>query len=77
MNVVIEVLGWAGMALIVGAYALLSSGRLAADSKTYQYINIAGTAGLIVNGGARGAYPSAVLNVIWIGIGIYALARAR
>ena len=77
MNVLIEVLGWAGMALIVGAYALLSAGRVSSESKTYQVMNIAGAVGFIVNSGAKGAYPSAVLNVFWIGIGVYALTRAR
>jgi hypothetical protein len=77
MNILIDVLGWAGMVLIVGAYALLSAGKLPAESKTYQLMNIAGAAGFIVNSGANGAYPSAVLNIIWIGIGIYALVRPR
>ena len=73
----IDVLGWAGMILIVGAYALLSAGRLSSSSKTYHALNMAGAAGFIVNSGAKGAYPSAVLNVIWIAISIYALVRAR
>jgi hypothetical protein len=65
------------MILIVGAYGLLSSGKLPANSKTYQIMNMAGAAGFIVNSGANGAYPSAVLNVVWIGISIYALVRPR
>jgi hypothetical protein len=77
MNILIDVLGWAGMALIIGAYALLSAGKINANSKAYQLMNIAGAAGFIVNSGANRAYPSAALNVIWIGIGIYALARPR
>ena len=77
MNILIDVLGWAGMIFIVGAYALLSAGKLAANSNTYQFMNMAGAAGFIVNSGAKGAYPSAVLNVIWIGISIYALVRPR
>ena len=77
MNIVIDVLGWAAMALIVSAYALLSAGKMSADSKTYQWMNIAGAAGFIVNCSVKGAYPSAVLNVLWCGIGVYALVRAR
>lgn len=77
MQILIEVLGWAGMALILGAYGLLSAGKVAADSNTYQYMNIAGAAGFIVNSGANGAYPSAALNVCWIAIGLYALSRRR
>ena len=75
MNLLIDVCGWMAMVLIVGAYALLSSGRISAGSRSYQLLNIAGAAGFIVNSGAKGAYPSAVLNVVWIGIGIYALVR--
>ena len=77
MNVTVEVLGWAGMALILGAYALLSAGRVGPESKLYQYMNIAGAAGFIVNSGIKGAYPSAALNVVWIGISFYALLRHR
>lgn len=73
--ILIEVVGWAGAVLIVAAYALLSAGRLAADSRVYQALNIAGAAGLVVNGYARGALPSAALNVVWIGIACYALWR--
>jgi hypothetical protein len=77
MNTLIDVLGWAAMILIVGAYALLTAGKIPANSKAYHWMNIAGAAGFIVNSGAKGAYPSAALNVIWVGIGIYALVRAR
>lgn len=77
MSVLIELLGWAGMVLILGAYGLLSAGKVESTSKTYQYMNIAGAAGFIVNSGLKGAYPSAALNVIWILISFYALARRR
>ena len=77
MNLLVEVLGWAGMGLILGAYGLLSAGKVASDSNTYQYMNIAGAAGFIVNSGVNGAYPSATLNVCWMAIGFYALAKRR
>ncbi|MBS0398790.1 MAG: hypothetical protein JSR95_08945 [Proteobacteria bacterium] len=77
MDLLVEVLGWAGMALILGAYGLLSAGRIMPDSKFYQYMNVAGAAGFIVNSGVRGAYPSAALNVVWLMISLYALMRRR
>ena len=77
MKILIDVVGWAGMILIVGAYALLTAGKIMAGSRAYNLMNIAGAAGFIVNSGAKGAYPSAALDVIWIGIGIYALVRPR
>ena len=75
MQILVEALGWMGGALILLAYALLSAQKIDAQSKTYQLLNIVGAAGFIVNSGFKGAYPSAVLNVIWVAIGVYALAR--
>ena len=77
MKLAIEVVGWIGAALIIGAYALLSAGKVAGDSKLYHYMNIVGAAGFVVNSGWNGAYPSAALNVVWIGIGSYALLQRR
>ena len=77
MKLAVEVIGWAGAALILGAYALLSSGRLRAESLTYHLMNILGAAGFVVNSGWNGALPSAAMNVIWMGIGLYALRQRR
>jgi|HubBroStandDraft_1064217.scaffolds.fasta_scaffold161082_2 hypothetical protein len=77
MKIAIEVAGWIGATLIVGAYALLSSGKLTGDSKMYHYMNIVGAVGFVVNSGWNGAYPSAALNVVWLGIGGYALLQRR
>ena len=63
------------MLLILGAYALLTAGKLDARSPAYQWMNVVGAAGFIVNSGWNGAIPSAALNVVWMGIGIYALTR--
>jgi len=77
MKLAVEVIGWAGAALILGAYALLSAGRLRAESISYHLMNILGAAGFVVNSGWNGALPSAALNVVWIGIGVYALRQRR
>ena len=70
-------MGWAGAALILGAYALLTAGRLSADSAAYQGMNVAGAAGFVVNSGWNGAIPSAALNVVWAAIGLFALIRLK
>jgi hypothetical protein len=77
MKIAIEVIGWIGATLIVGAYALLSAGKLGGDSRTYHLMNIFGAIGFVVNSGWNGAYPSAALNVVWLGIGGYALLKPR
>ena len=75
IEIAIETIGWAAALLILASYALLSSGRLAATSRTYQWMNVAGALGFIVNSGWNGAYPSAALNVAWAGIGLATLWR--
>ena len=73
----IEALGWVGAGLILAAYILLSLGRFGARSRTYQLINVMGSAGVLINSAYNGALPSAVLNVIWLGMGAYVLIRRR
>jgi hypothetical protein len=69
----IEICGWAGALLILGAYALLSLGKIQARSVPYQWMNIVGAVGFIINGSWKGAWPSAALNVVWLFISLYAL----
>ena len=77
MKLAIEVIGWIGAILIICAYALLSAGKLQGDSRTYHLMIIFGAIGFVVNSGWNGALPSAAMNVIWIGIGLYALRQRR
>ena len=71
----IEAVGWVAALLILAAYALLSAGKLTARDRSYQWMNVLGAAGFIVNSGWNGAIPSAALNVVWAGIGLAALWR--
>jgi len=75
IELAVEFAGWLGAALILGAYLLLSMGRLTGQSPLYQWMNVAGAAGFIINGWWHGALPSAVLNVIWMMIGGVTLWR--
>jgi hypothetical protein len=50
------------------------------QSPLFQWMNLAGAAGFVVNGWAHGALPSASLNVVWMAIAAVALlgiARRR
>lgn len=75
MTLAVEIIGWAGAAMILTAYLLLSTGRLEARSRTYQGLNLAGALCFVLNSGWNGAIPSAALNVVWAGITLFALAR--
>ena len=73
----IDIVGWIGAGLILGAYALLTAGKVDAKSVLYQGMNVIGALGFIANGWWHGAMPSAVLNVIWAAIGMVALWKIR
>ena len=75
LNLLIEATGWIEAGLILLAYAMLSTGRIAARSRLYQGLNLLGAMGFVVNSGWNGAIPSAALNVIWMGFSCYALWR--
>ncbi|MGO8856461.1 MAG: CBU_0592 family membrane protein [Steroidobacteraceae bacterium] len=63
--------------LILGAYGLLSFGKIEARSNVYQWMNLVGAVGFIINCAWNAAWPSVALNVVWVGIAIYALRRNR
>ena len=71
----IDICGWAAALLILGAYGLLSAGKIQASAAAYQWMNIAGAVGFIINCIWNGAWPSVALNVAWLGIGVYSLRR--
>jgi hypothetical protein len=73
----VDISGWVGALLILGAYSLLSNGKIQARSALYQWMNVVGAVGLIINSGWNTAWPSVALNVVWLGIAGYALHRNR
>jgi hypothetical protein len=73
----VDVLGWTGAAALLGAYALVSTRRLGGASVPYQLMNVAGSVLLGINSVYYGAFPSAFVNMIWLGIALYTLSRVR
>jgi hypothetical protein len=71
VNYVIQIVGWFAALLLLSAYVLLTMGKVNAGSKLYQWLNVLAGAGLIVNSGWNGAYPSVFINIVWMGIGLY------
>ena len=75
MNTLVEILGWMGSVLIVGSYALNITGRLAATHKLYVLANIIGGLFFVVNTYFHQAYPSMMVNIIWVIIAIVMLSK--
>lgn len=72
-TIIIEVIGWTAAAIILAAYILLSLGKLEARGYAYQWMNVAGAGGFIINSGYNGAIPSAALNIVWAAMGLFTL----
>lgn len=66
--------GWTGALSTVFAYGMVTAKRITPDSLLFQGLNIIGAGLLAVSASTYGAWPSAVVNVIWVAIGIWALA---
>lgn len=77
MKIVIELIGWLGVAALLLAYALVSTRRLAGDSPPYQWLNLAGSGMLLANSLYNGAFPSVGVNAVWIAIGLWTLLTLR
>jgi hypothetical protein len=77
LQLAVEVAGWAGAGLILLGYLLISAGKLTGRSAAYQWMNIVGAAGFVINGWWHAAIPSTALNVVWMGIGVVTLWKIR
>ena len=75
IHILVDILGWVGTILYLVAYALVSMKKVEGDSVLYQGMNIAAGTLLVINTLYLRAYPSAGLNVAWIGIGMVTLGR--
>jgi len=73
--ILVEIAGWAGAGLILLGYVLVTADKLTGRSPAFQWMNLLGAAGFVINGAWHGAIPSASLNVVWMAIAVYALFR--
>jgi hypothetical protein len=65
-----EVCGWIGAILVLYAYFMVSTQRVAGSSANFQMINILGALFLVIYTYNCQAYASMIVNLIWIGIGL-------
>ncbi len=77
MTLLVEAAGWLAAVLILAAYLMVSTGRLSGRSALFQWLNVAGAFGFVINSGAHRAWPSAILNIVWACIGLFTLWHIR
>lgn len=75
MEPVFTVAGLLGVFINLGAYALLTSGKLKATNPRYQLANIAGTSGILLSLMVEWNLASVLLNMAWLTIGLVGLMR--
>ncbi|MGL5830608.1 MAG: CBU_0592 family membrane protein [Candidatus Altimarinota bacterium] len=74
-NLIAEIVGWAGTAMIVLAYFLNSFLIIQSNSFWYHILNIAGGVGIMIISYTKKAYQPMVLNIIWTAIALIVLIR--
>ena len=74
-STVLQIVGLLGPLFLLGAYALLSSGRLKATAPAYQILNFMGAAVMVWVGIVTNVWSVWVLNGVWSLIAIFGLVR--
>lgn len=66
MQLLIDILGYTGMIMLLAAFGLISMNKVTANNASYQWMNLIGGIFLMINTYYYGAFPSAVLNLVWL-----------
>jgi hypothetical protein len=77
INPLIDIVGWVGAVALLMAYTFVSTRKMEGDSASYQLLNLGGSAFLMVNSFFYGAYPSSIVNIVWISIALFALFKKK
>lgn len=75
MSYLVEIIGWIGAVLITGAYFLNINGKVKSSSVLYIVSNLLGGIFFTINTFAHQAYPSMIVNIIWVFIAVAALFK--
>jgi hypothetical protein len=75
MNYFVEIIGWIGAVLITGAYFYNINGKLSSTSRVYILSNLLGGIFFTINTLVHQAYPSMIVNIIWVFIAVAALFK--
>lgn len=72
---IFEIIGWIGSAFFIISYFLLSIDVLKANKIPYQLMNVMGGLCLVVSAYSTKDRPNLFTNLVWIGIGIFAVVQ--
>ena len=66
MQLLVDILGYIGMVMLLIAFGLISMDKVTSKNVSYQWMNLIGGVFLMINTYYYGAFPSAVLNLVWL-----------
>jgi hypothetical protein len=74
-EIILLSISWTGVVLCTLGYLLLSMKVIKAESLSFQLLNIIGGLFLVATAVDTNDLPNAASNLLWMFIGLYALAR--
>jgi len=77
MEIFSQTVGWIGTLLVVLAYYLVSTKKIDAGSRSYQYLNFFGAIGIGINVFYQSAWPAFVLQITWAIIAVVSLLKGK
>ena len=69
------ILGFAGSVVVLAAYFANQTGRLASDDWRFPFVNLTGSLMILSSFYTAINWPSLFIEVFWIAISVYGLAR--
>lgn len=67
--------GWIGGIVILYGYYLIQTGKVQSNNTKYIWLNIVGSGLILLNVLYHKAYPSVVVNFVWMIVGIWSLSK--
>lgn len=72
---IIELYGWLGAGCLLLGFALNIFQKIQAESKTYLWLNLVGSAFLLYNAWVNGAFPFVAVNFVWVAFSVFKLVQ--
>jgi hypothetical protein len=72
-----ELIGWFGAFSYILAYVLLIMKRLSHEKEPYHLLNALGGICLVINATALDDLPNLIVNLVWMGMALFAIYRIK
>ena len=76
-SLIIEIIGYIAFVLVLGTYYLNMTHKLSATSPVYVWGNLIGGLFFVINTYYHRAFPSMILNIVWMLIAAISLLKAK